>query len=166
MTDEDIITDALSLKLFGRNYNPHPSSAWFMMATEDEIAQWQQGDEEKEQMLWERMSVAKRVRHYTLEMAEEDEGLRHYVPDLGLELDPLRTRDIASFTQQKVRRSGRNFVTTCPFHNDTHPSCILYPDGRGYWCPACGAGGNAIDWAMQEFGHSFGQAVDYLNTWI
>src|SRR6516225_9705866 len=38
----------------------------------------------------------------------------------------------------------------CPFHDDSTPSCRIYPDG--YYCFGCGARGNQLDWLMAAEG--------------
>ena len=53
----------------------------------------------------------------------------------------------------------------CPFHRDSTPSFMIYPD-NGYHCFGCGKhGSNAIDFVM-ELGYDFGQAVNELKNYI
>lgn len=40
--------------------------------------------------------------------------------------------------------SQRRAMVKCPFHDDHHPSCVIYPDG-GFKCFACGAHGDFVD---------------------
>ncbi len=40
----------------------------------------------------------------------------------------------------------------CPFHPDRHPSMKLFPDGKGYYCFTCGAGGDQITFAARYLG--------------
>jgi CHC2 zinc finger len=160
---ERIFNDALSLKLFGKNVNPDLSMAWVQAATEQEIAEWQHGDSYHERLLLERIFVQKQVKLYTEELMEEDMGIRHAVPLLeDVDYDRIREISIKDFTLQKVKRQGKNALTTCVFHLDKDPSCVLY-EHKGYYCFSCGASGNAIDWTMREFGMSFPQAVDFLS---
>lgn len=56
-----------------------------------------------------------------------------------------------------VDRSGK---IACPFHDDTHPSCHIYPDG--FKCFACGAYGDHLDWLEAVFGLSTSQALERL----
>lgn len=37
----------------------------------------------------------------------------------------------------------------CPFHHDRKPSMRIYPNGKGYYCFACGAGGDQIKLVAQ-----------------
>lgn len=49
--------------------------------------------------------------------------------------------------QQAVEYCGLRVIKDkclCPFHKDQHPSMKIYPDGKGYYCFACGSGGDAI----------------------
>ena len=53
----------------------------------------------------------------------------------------LTMRQVAEYYGYPSDRKG---WCRCPFHNDSHPSMLLYPDGRGFYCFSCGAGGDAI----------------------
>ena len=50
----------------------------------------------------------------------------------------------------------------CPFHKDSHPSMLLYPDGRGFYCFSCGAGGDAVSFVARLFGLRNAQAARQL----
>lgn len=160
-----LLSDALALKLFGQNVNPLPSPVWFFIATEEEIAEWQHADPQLSAILAERIRIRKSVNSYTLEEAEELEGVRHYVPPLEEDYESLRQIPIDRFTLQPVIGSGTSKRTRCVFHDDRNPSCYLYSQ-NGFYCFACGAGGNAVDWAMQEFGRSFSQAIELLKAYL
>lgn len=162
---EAILTDALSMKLFNKNVNPSPSKSWFMMATDQEIGDWQLGDKELEKLLMSRLLVKRSVELYTREQMEEDEGIRHSIPPLQEDLTDLREIPIHRFTLATVRKSAGKYLTKCIFHDDTKPSCVLY-DTQGYYCFSCGASGNSIDWAMQEFGFTFKQAAEFLSKYV
>jgi hypothetical protein len=41
-------------------------------------------------------------------------------------------------------KSGSRYRTRCPWHDDRRPSLILYEPGRGWWCPVCNKGGDAV----------------------
>ena len=55
----------------------------------------------------------------------------------------------------QLRKSGRNFKTRCPFHNDKNPSFFLYPIQNRYHCYGCQADGNAIDFVKRMDGCDF-----------
>lgn len=41
-------------------------------------------------------------------------------------------------------KPDRRGLCLCPFHPDRHPSLKIYPDGKGFYCFTCGAGGDPI----------------------
>lgn len=50
----------------------------------------------------------------------------------------------------------------CPFHNDSTPSFVIYPD-NSYHCYGCSAhGNNAIDFVMKLMEMPFKEAVSEL----
>lgn len=54
--------------------------------------------------------------------------------------------------QQAVEYCGlliKNGHCLCPFHQDKNPSMKIYPDGKGYYCFACGAGGDQIQFVAR-----------------
>ncbi len=52
----------------------------------------------------------------------------------------------------------------CPFHDDHSPSMKLYPGDRGWYCFACGEGGDVIRFAEKYFGVGFRQAIEKLSA--
>lgn len=52
----------------------------------------------------------------------------------------------------------------CPFHNEKTASLKLYPDGRGWYCFGCHAGGTVIDFVMKLFDIPFRQAILRINA--
>lgn len=64
-----------------------------------------------------------------------------------------------------VRKSGVNHVTTCPWHDDNHPSLVLFErtnENRCH-CFACGKGGSVIDYVMQHEKWTFKDACQWLS---
>jgi len=61
---------------------------------------------------------------------------------------------------------GGRYRAICPFHNDTHPSLVLYPEDRGYHCFVCSQGGDNIDLVMRLLDTSFPGAIRYLMNYI
>lgn len=55
--------------------------------------------------------------------------------------------------QAAVRSGNGRYRLRCPFHDDTHPSLIIYPPGKGWWCPVCGRGGQDAASFCAEFFH-------------
>lgn len=58
----------------------------------------------------------------------------------------LTMRQVAEYYGYPADRKG---WCRCPFHNDGHPSMLLYPDGRGFYCFSCGAGGDVISFVAR-----------------
>ncbi len=58
-----------------------------------------------------------------------------------------------------LKRSGRNFVTLCPFHVEKTPSFVVSPEKQIFKCFGCGVGGNAITFVQRYENLSFWEAV-------
>ncbi|NWC90008.1 DNA primase [Pseudomonas reactans] len=59
----------------------------------------------------------------------------------------------------KLKRSGRNFVARCPFHEDKRPSFSVSSERNTFRCYGCPAKGDAIEWMRKRFHLSFYDAV-------
>ncbi|NLY04328.1 MAG: DNA primase, partial [Campylobacter sp.] len=65
-------------------------------------------------------------------------------------------------TYINLKRSGRNFVGICPFHDDRNPSMSVNSELGIYHCFSCKAGGDAINF-IKEYEHlNFPEAVEKL----
>lgn len=62
----------------------------------------------------------------------------------------------------ELRRSGRNYVGLCPFHQERSPSFNVNPALKGYKCFGCGAGGDAIRFVMELEGKGFVETIRKL----
>ena len=60
----------------------------------------------------------------------------------------VTARQVAERYGLKVSRNG---MARCPFHNDKHPSMKI---DRNYYCFACGAKGDAVNYVAVQFGLS------------
>jgi DNA primase catalytic core len=61
-----------------------------------------------------------------------------------------------------LRKSGKDRMGRCPFHEDGEPSLVVTP-GKNLWhCFGCGIGGGPIDWVMKQRAVSFRHAVELL----
>lgn len=58
-------------------------------------------------------------------------------------------RRAAEFYGYPVDRQGR---CLCPFHQDRHPSMKIYPHDGGYYCFACGEGGDVVTFVSRLYG--------------
>ncbi|MBQ9526432.1 MAG: DNA primase [Fretibacterium sp.] len=72
--------------------------------------------------------------------------------------------DIAEIVGDRVRlrRSGRNYVGLCPFHNEKTPSFYVNPEKQNYHCFGCGKGGDIFTFVMETEGLDFPQALELL----
>lgn len=61
-----------------------------------------------------------------------------------------------------LKRSGMNFMTHCPFHDERTPSCHIYTSENQYHCFGCEAHGNSIDYMMKLHNMTFRDSVTYL----
>jgi DNA primase len=62
----------------------------------------------------------------------------------------------------ELRRSGRNYVGLCPFHQERSPSFNVNPALKGYKCFGCGAGGDAFRFVMEIEGKGFLETIRKL----
>lgn len=67
---------------------------------------------------------------------------------------------VAQYCQ--LKRKGRNFVSLCPFHNDTHPSFLVSPDKGIAYCFACQSGGDIFSFYQKIESVDFPEAVRAL----
>ncbi|MFA0813743.1 CHC2 zinc finger domain-containing protein [Microbulbifer epialgicus] len=59
-------------------------------------------------------------------------------------------------------RQGKDYVVSCPFHEEKTPSLIISPKSNLFNCFGCGAAGSVIDWVMKTRGVSFRFACELL----
>ena len=69
----------------------------------------------------------------------------------------VTARQVAERHGLKVSRNG---MACCPFHNDKHPSMKI---DRNYYCFACGAKGDAVNYVAILFGLSQFEAAKKIN---
>ncbi|MEN9866178.1 MAG: primase [Pseudomonadota bacterium] len=61
-----------------------------------------------------------------------------------------------------LKKSGKDQLGLCPFHEDGEPSLVVSPAKNLWHCFACQIGGGPIDWVMKLKGVSFRHAVELL----
>lgn len=61
----------------------------------------------------------------------------------------------------KIKRSGRAWMSLCPFHGERNPSFAMYEDTNSYYCFTCGEKGDSFDFLQKQLGISFTDARDY-----
>ena len=80
-------------------------------------------------------------------------------------IDDLLARvDIVELVQQRIalKRTGREYQSTCPFHDEKTPSFTVSPGKQFYHCFGCGAHGNAIGYLMEYDRLGFVDAIEEL----
>ncbi|MDR0404317.1 MAG: DNA primase [Oscillospiraceae bacterium] len=60
------------------------------------------------------------------------------------------------------KKSGRNLVGLCPFHNEKTPSLFIYPESDSFYCFGCGVGGSVITFLEKAENLSYIDAVKLL----
>ncbi|SFC63179.1 DNA primase [Clostridium uliginosum] len=72
--------------------------------------------------------------------------------------------DIVDIISESVRlkKSGRNYIGLCPFHNDKTPSFSVSQDKQIYKCFACGEAGNVFTFIMKQKKLTFVETAKYL----
>lgn len=83
---------------------------------------------------------------------------QHFIDDLLNRLDIVEVVD----HRVKLRKSGKNYMACCPFHDEKTPSFTVSPDKQFYYCFGCGASGNAIGFLMEYERQGFVDAVENL----
>ena len=63
-----------------------------------------------------------------------------------------------------LKKSGKDKLGHCPFHDDGEPSLVVTPAKNLWHCFGCQIGGGPIDWAMKFKGVSFRHAVELLKA--
>ncbi len=61
-----------------------------------------------------------------------------------------------------VKKSGANYVSVCPFHNDTKPSMYISPSKGIFKCFACGAGGDIFKFWSDYYQKDFKETLKEL----
>ncbi len=83
-------------------------------------------------------------------------------------VDEIKARidivDLVTSSGVQLRRSGRNYMGFCPFHdNKRTPSFAVWPETGTWHCfGECGEGGDAFSFVMKKHGMDFREALEYL----
>lgn len=72
--------------------------------------------------------------------------------------------DIVDIISENVRlkKSGKNYMGLCPFHNDKSPSFSVSSEKQIYKCFSCGEAGNVLTFVMKYKKLAFQEAAKYL----
>lgn len=74
-----------------------------------------------------------------------------------------------------VQSTGVNYVASCPFHQDSHPSLMIKPTTNTWYCNGCGAGGSNHSRANSSDVYGFikgyynlnlGEAIEWLAKFL
>jgi DNA primase len=63
-----------------------------------------------------------------------------------------------------LRAAGRNLAGRCPFHDDRHPSMVVFLERGTFRCFACGARGDALGFLCRIHGLSIEGLVERLKS--
>ena len=83
-------------------------------------------------------------------------------PDFIERLKAANPTDEVMGSYVTLKRSGRDYVCLCPFHNEKTPSCYVHPDRDFFHCFGCGAGGDVISFIMRIENLDYVEAVKFL----
>ncbi|MEC4723778.1 CHC2 zinc finger domain-containing protein, partial [Noviherbaspirillum sp. CPCC 100848] len=89
-----------------------------------------------------------RISDATLERLKNEVSVERLVASAGIEL----------------RKSGKDFIGACPFHDDGEPSLVVTTTKNLWHCFGCQCGGGPIDWVMKFEKVSFRRAVELLQA--
>ena len=70
-----------------------------------------------------------------------------------------RSRIIDLFSDGQLKKTGREFVARCPWHDDHRPSLTVSPRTNRVHCFVCARGADAIGWLQEVHGLSFSDSV-------
>ncbi len=86
-----------------------------------------------------------------------------FIPQSFIE-ELLARVDIVDIINARVplRKSGRNYMACCPFHQEKSPSFSVVPDKQFYNCFGCGAAGSALKFVMTYDNLEFKDAVEKI----
>jgi len=69
---------------------------------------------------------------------------------------------LAESQGHQPKKQGKDYLLSCPFHEDDTPSLVITPSKNLFHCFGCEASGTVIDWIMKTQGVSFRHAVELL----
>ncbi|PYV21055.1 MAG: hypothetical protein DMG27_21640 [Acidobacteria bacterium] len=62
----------------------------------------------------------------------------------------------------ELSTSGQNYRAKCPFHDDRHPSFVVYPQTQSFYCFGCREHGDVLSFLMRQERLSFPEALNAL----
>lgn len=116
------------LELFAADYWDDPTAGW-----------WQEMCETYRQALAQRREI-------DAKLAAKPRATRR-TKRAPVDIAELKERiDIVEHVGRYVtlKKEGRNYVGSCPFHHEKTPSFKVFPDRKGWVCFGCGAKGDIV----------------------
>jgi len=100
---------------------------------------------------------------YTVEKNSREGDVSLQIPEEVIE-KIKEQNDIVDIISENVRlkKSGRNYMGLCPFHNDKSPSFSVSSEKQIYKCFSCGEAGNVLTFIMKYKKLTFLEAAKYL----
>ena len=81
------------------------------------------------------------------------------LPDSFLEELKLNNEIVSVMSSYvNLKRAGRDYVCSCPFHSEKTPSCHVYTESQSFYCFGCGAGGDVITFIRRI------ESLDYIES--
>ena len=76
----------------------------------------------------------------------------------------IESNDIVDVIEEflPLKKSGTNYKTNCPFHNEKTPSFVVSRDKQIYRCFGCGKSGISITFLMEYKNFTYSEAIEYL----
>lgn len=74
----------------------------------------------------------------------------------------IRIEDVVEHEGIILKKKGAQSVGLCAFHDDHHPSMIVYGGRNQFYCPVCNEHGDAIAFIMKLKGISYIEALIYI----
>jgi DNA primase catalytic core len=101
---------------------------------------------------------------YPLDTFLTGDGFMARIPEADIEQlkNEVSVERLVEDSGIDLKRSGKDFVGRCPFHEDDTASLVVTPSKNLWHCFGCGVGGGPIDWVMKKNGVSFRHAVELL----
>lgn len=113
--------------------------------------------------------LKKQLRHYLRLMTLIDEPTKQAVQNTTPKshfdeatLDRARSFPIQDLYGGRLHGTEHRLVGLCPFHEERHPSFVIFTTDNHYYCFGCGANGDSIDFLIGTKKLSFREAVEAL----
>ena len=81
------------------------------------------------------------------------------------QVEEVKTKtDIVTIISERIelKKAGRNFKSTCPFHGEKTPSFMVSPELQIFKCFGCGEAGDVFAFLEKYEGMEFGEALRFL----